>query len=296
MSLKKSHSKNNSGTAGFTNLTRETIHANNKNNNAGLTAAPNTEPIWMGAGNAPITQFQGRPEKSLFTGHELQTKQLQPLYEPIFEAYWVSGIILLIVILFAWLNTGYRKRVRQIFNATLSVRYLNQFLREEYTLAGIASILLSLVFVLVSALFIFQANAEYHFLFLKEKGIVLYFMLCLCVIIVYSIKLISTSFIGFVLNKKNEFSEYILTIFMFNETLGLLLIPVVISIAYVKMIPLSFFYILGGGIIAVTLVYRVLRGIFFGINSPNISKSYLFLYLCALEILPLVVFIKLLIR
>ncbi|HVA98401.1 MAG TPA: DUF4271 domain-containing protein [Bacteroidia bacterium] len=263
---------------------------------SGLTTAPFAEPSWLSAGTQPITNFKGHPEKSLFSGHSLEVKQIQPLYEPIAEAYWISGIILLIAILFVWLNSGYRKRLRQIFEATLSMRYLNQFLREDYTLNGIASILLSLIFILASALFVFQANTAYHFLFLKEKGIELYFIICACIVIIYSIKLITVAFIGFVLNIKKEISEYILTIFMFNETLGLLLIPVVIAIAYIKIIPLGIFYMLGVGIIVVTLSYRLLRGLFFNINNQRISKSYLFVYLCTLEILPLIVFIKLFIR
>jgi hypothetical protein len=71
------------------------------------------------------------------------------------------------------------------------------------------------------------------------------------------------------------------------------MLPVVVGLAFVKQLPTHLFIYTGAGIFVSFLCIRLLRGAIIGFNSIRISKFYLFLYLCTLEILPFVIMVKL---
>jgi hypothetical protein len=63
--------------------------------------------------------------------------------------------------------------------------------------------------------------------------------------------------------------------------------------ACVKDVSPEVFIYSGGSVFVLLLLIRVLRGVLIGFNSIRVSKFYLFLYLCTLEILPFVIMAKL---
>jgi hypothetical protein len=81
--------------------------------------------------------------------------------------------------------------------------------------------------------------------------------------------------------------------FVFINLLGLIMLPVVICLEFVKHVnPVVFIYT-GLFLIIGFLCMRLLRGIVIGMRSNRVSKFYLFLYLCTLEIVPFVILVKL---
>jgi hypothetical protein len=67
-------------------------------------------------------------------------------------------------------------------------------------------------------------------------------------------------------------------------------------LSFLKQIsPLVFIY-LGVAMVSAFMLIRAINTIVLGLgNSSKISKSYLFIYLCALEILPFIIIVKLII-
>ncbi|MBL7890070.1 MAG: DUF4271 domain-containing protein, partial [Bacteroidia bacterium] len=61
-------------------------------------------------------------------------------------------------------------------------------------------------------------------------------------------------------------------------------------------VSIEIFIKIGLYLLALFLFTRMVRGLIIGLNSVRVSKFYLFLYLCSLEILPLIVMIKIFIR
>jgi hypothetical protein len=88
--------------------------------------------------------------------------------------------------------------------------------------------------------------------------------------------------------------EYIFNIFLSANAIGLFLFPVIICLEYAN---ISARYLMNIGLFMLLLFYtiRVLKGIAIAYVSGRFSVFHLFLYLCALEILPLIVLIKLLV-
>jgi hypothetical protein len=121
----------------------------------------------------------------------------------------------------------------------------------------------------------------------------MYSTIAISLIVMYSVKAALIRFSGFVFKTNKESAEYASTMFIFLNILGLFMLPVVTCIAFVKQINPHVFIYVGYFIILSFLCVRLIRGLVIGFNSNRVSKFYLFLYLCTLEIIPLIILVKL---
>jgi len=99
---------------------------------------------------------------------------------------------------------------------------------------------------------------------------------------------------GYLFNLDKEMAAYIFNIFLVNNLLGILLIPIVAVLAFSVTINVTWIIYGSVVLISVAFLYRIIRGFFIGITSPVSSLYYLFLYLCTLEFAPLLVLLKIL--
>jgi len=83
--------------------------------------------------------------------------------------------------------------------------------------------------------------------------------------------------------------EYIQNILIYNLVLGILLLPLLLLIVYTYH---ELFLYIAGGLVLIMIFLRFMRGVAIGLSDPKFSLFHLFLYLCTLEILPLVVAAK----
>lgn len=228
---------------------------------------------------------------SLFEGHLLtKTSEKPQLHFTDFD-FGVASLLLLTFILFVWLYSTNRKRLNQVVKSFYINRITNQLGREELSLGNRVSIFLSLLFIVSFSLFIFQ-TAEYYG-YKHENDFVFFLKLAIGIPLVYGLKILFVRFFGFIFQNQRESGDYSLLIFLFCNVLGLFLLPIVVCMAFVKDVSPEVFIYSGGSVFVLLLLIRVLRGVLIGFNSIRVSKFYLFLYLCTLEILPFVIMVKL---
>ena len=230
--------------------------------------------------------------KSLFQHHLLQTNDFSPKLHIVRDQYWISSLLIIIFILFVWLKIVYGKKFKQILNAFIANRAVSQLLREEQALSNRVSVFLTVIFVLVGSLFMYQIDLFYGWHLLASLGYIYYLKLCLLITVVYFIKVQTVKLLGFIFKTHNQASEYIFNIFLFNKMAGLFLLPIVICLAFMKVISPVFFIYAGVALLALLFLYRCARGLIIAFSNSKISKFYLFVYLCTLEILPLIVLMK----
>jgi hypothetical protein len=96
---------------------------------------------------------------------------------------------------------------------------------------------------------------------------------------------------GAVSGEREVFTEYLLGIYQFYRFNALLIFVVTILISYTTIFPVKSCFIAGVAILTTLYLIRVIRLFIIFINK-NISLFYLILYLCALEILPVVISVK----
>jgi len=242
--------------------------------------------------NATVASFT--TEHSLFTGHSLRLNNLEPVKKPVYSYDWMLGVFLIVLVLFAYIKVTYNKRLREIINAALK-RNPGPIIRDDNVLSQRVSIFLSIVFLLNLSVFIFQVTTYYGFRLFDGDGFVLFIKILLAVLLLNLAKTLLIGLLGFILKLKDDISEYILNMFLFNKTSGLLVAPLLVCIAYFHEFNSRYFIFAAAGIFSISFFKRIIRTTVAGINKLYLSKFYLLLYICTLEIIPLLILFKVII-
>lgn len=232
---------------------------------------------------------------SIFSGHLLAPQATKPTIHYTNYDYLIASVLLLMYIIFVMLYIKNRKRLNQVIKAFYINRFASQLAREEVSVVNRVSVLLSVIFLFSITLFIRQIM-EYYGWFQGVNEMLLFLSILAVVASIYALKFITIKFLGFVFKTPKETDEYALTVLLYINSLGLFLLPIVVCIAFAENVSIEVFIKIGLYILALFLFTRMVRGLIIGLNSVRVSKFYLFLYLCSLEILPLVVMVKIFIR
>jgi hypothetical protein len=88
---------------------------------------------------------------------------------------------------------------------------------------------------------------------------------------------------------KETAKEYIQNILIYNLVTGIILLPLLLLIIYTYH---ELFLYMAGGLILIMIFLRFIRGVAIGLSDTKFSLFHLFLYLCTLEILPIIVAAK----
>jgi hypothetical protein len=229
--------------------------------------------------------------QSFFTLHQLKTKTIQPVPFTKYQPDWILGLLLLCFIILAWTQVYYRKRLRQILMAPFSKRFLNQLVRDgdliserlSLAMGFIYLIAISLFFFLVNQIFLVKSNWNYL------NGFPLFILFTLLVLVFWVLKIGLIRFLAFIFRTRNTSKEYILNILIFNILTGIFFLPFLVFAVYLKSDTALWICAV---IFILFFIFRLIRGFLIGISITKFSYLFLFVYLCSLEILPLIVLLK----
>lgn len=233
---------------------------------------------------------------SIFKNHLLTVKNTESEVHTTSYDYWVTGVFLFLYILFVWMYVSNFKKLTQIIKGFYINRYSNQLSREDLAIGNRVSVFLSVFFICTLTLFISRALSYFGFhpsIFGKNNVGIIDIVIGLVILLTYCIKFATIKLVGYIFQAQKEANEYMMTIFLFCNTLGLFMLPLVICLTFVKQVSPGVFIYTGFVIIAIFISVRFIRGLFLGLHSSEISKLYLFMYLCTLEILPVIIIVKL---
>lgn len=166
--------------------------------------------------------------------------------------------------------------------------------REQLLQNSMASLIMNISFVmsfsLMTTLIIFNG----HLLPINFwEG---YLYMCLFFLGLYIGKYICLTIAGYVFNTNDLVQTYIFVVFLINKVLGILLIPFILILAFAKPY-LHPYAIAGAGLLMVLLIlYRYLFSLTSVRNKLHISSFHFFLYLCAFEILPILILYKFIVQ
>jgi hypothetical protein len=91
--------------------------------------------------------------------------------------------------------------------------------------------------------------------------------------------------------ESDVFNEYLITVYQSYRFSSVLLFGVIILLTYTVLSPVQVYFVFGVIILIIFYLYRVTRLLLIFIKR-NMSILYLILYLCALEILPVLIIVK----
>jgi hypothetical protein len=208
---------------------------------------------------------------------------------------WLVGVLVLTFLLLATVRLVFNKYLRQLIQSTINYSTFSRLLRERYFNLFHASFRLDLIFSLIMALFSYQFISAFK-INLGIKGSFNVYLACVGIVIGYFLaKKFIYYVIGILTESKNEVQEYLFSITVYNRVLGLFLVPVSATIAFIPLSQVEPLLYSGLGIVIIFYLMSLIRGgkIFL---KKQFSISYLILYLCTLEFLPLVLIYNLLLK
>ena len=202
--------------------------------------------------------------------------------------------MLILLLLYAFVINLYPQYFPKLFSqfSQSSLRMMQN--REQLLQNSLASLIMNICFILSFALMATLLIFNKHLLPLSFwQG---YVYICLFFTFLYLGKYLCLAIAGYIFNTRDLANTYIFVVFMVNKVLGILLIPFILILAFAKPVyhPIA---IIGAGALSVLLIlYRYLFSLTSVRNKLHISSFHFFLYLCAFEILPLLLLYKFIVQ
>lgn len=227
-----------------------------------------------------------RVELATVRAGSVKPENIMPQSRFMYTHDWFLGIFLLVTVFFIWIRIFYSKFFATLANALVSFQGSAKLFRERNVLVHRVSIVLDAVYILVMSVFLFEFAV--HFKIAKaEISAFNLFLIFLNAIIFYTLlRRVILRMTGFLFLNQSVFSEYLHNTFVINKGVGIALFPVVIMAQYLPYPLISSVLIFGMIIYLAAFIYKSLRG-YQIIIRKDILLFYLILYLCTLEILPL---------
>ena len=238
-----------------------------------------------------LTGYKQQEIGPFFTQQQPTWGKIQPTWGKKYQPDWIFALLLLGFVLIAWVQFFYRKRLQQVILSPFSKRFMNQLMRDGNLFKERISVAMGAIYFISLALLIFESNE----LILKGhvspflNGISFYLLIIIVLILYWSVKVVLISVVGLVFKTAATTKMYLLNVLVINIITGLLLLPLLVFIIYLKSIVFLYISIT---FFLLTFIFLLIRGFITGLTLTKFSYIFLFVYLCTLEILPLIIFIK----
>jgi hypothetical protein len=251
--------------------------------------------------------FEIRPEEKIYFGdarYQPDTTYVErilwhglkiiPHEKNYFEGDWLTGILFLAFVLLVNVRAGFSKYISSLFQSLVNYPTSFRLFREKNYSMLHGAFRLEALFYIVFSIFIFQVMVlvssnkslfTFSFYGITLGAVISYFL----------IKKLAYLALGSIFTDASGTREFLFNMDNFNRGAGIVLFPVVALIAYFPTEDPMIAVFLG---VLTTLVFYIMllkRGISI-LLKKQFPIFYLFLYLCTLEILPLVLIYKLVVE
>lgn len=238
----------------------------------------------------PVKTFKS-DQRSLFKSQSTENPDLKVVERNYLNVDWITFHLVICLILIAWVQIYYGKRLRQIIKAFGGMRYTNILSKEGNLFRERISIPLFIIYLVSMSLLIYQVTAGQSGIEMSGfKGLKFFSLIILVILILWFIKNTAVRFVGNIFKNHIILSDYMHTNFIFNMVTGLILLPFIIVSVYLPSLAVVY---IGIGLWLVIFFYRFVRELFTGLTYTKFSLFPRILYLCTFEIIPFLIFTKL---
>ncbi len=201
---------------------------------------------------------------------------------------WTLSFILPILLIFGIINFKFSKSLKSLINAGLRYLSAKHLTESRNVVNDNVFIILNLLF-LVNTSFLFTLWAHFNNIkILSLSNYKLFLMFFSALSGIYIIKWLLFNVLDFIFKTKKAFSSYINTIFLYNKIYGIVLIPIISLIPFVEPHITKWLFLTSFILLLINYLARILRGLKIALIN-KVSILYLILYLCTLEIFPLLI-------
>ncbi|MCB0400861.1 MAG: DUF4271 domain-containing protein [Flavobacteriales bacterium] len=199
---------------------------------------------------------------------------------------WQTVLLLITFFLLAFVkafnSTRFHESVKALFNYDVA----EEIVREEKVFFHQVNLITTLIHLITVSLLIFYMRGSIAVDLASDFTLYLFIVVFVCVL--YLMKYTVSKVLFFVFNDIGIANEYIFNVSLYNGLLGSALIPVLSLLYFTPFEPHIVLNYLLVPLLLLVFSWRLLRLFVIG-KEKGISYFYIFLYICTLEILPLVV-------
>jgi hypothetical protein len=258
----------------------------------GVTAMPDSATLQAGAVKMGDSVMWNHPMMASKT--VISDIELPHIMESQTADFYLLLFLCLMLGLIRFIDTRYFLNLwRAFWNPTLS----NRQLKDQLQGSGLPDILMNIFFTISCGSYIYYVV---RFFTPHHSGIIAPSLLIIMLIagtgLIYLAKYAAIRFSGWAFRVEGITDHYLFNVFLINKVLGITLIPFIIILAFADHDWAQQVVIISFIVSGILLLNRYLRswqvfGTFF-----HFSKFHFFMYLCASELLPLAVLMKLLVK
>jgi len=217
------------------------------------------------------------------------TEKIKPAPSSRFK-FWV---IIISLVLLTLLFVLYNSLVSKAYRGFLNENFLKMIHRTEGRIVSIPYLLLYVLYFISGATFIYLLSEHFGWIVFKEP--LKQFMLCFVGLgLVFLVKHLTLMILSVVFPFSKAVRQYSFTIVIFNIILGICLLPFNLFIAFTAPALAQGLIYLVLFLILIFYIFRSFRGLLIATSYLSVHKFHFFMYLCAVEIAPVLLLVALL--
>lgn len=206
---------------------------------------------------------------------------------------WIIGIIIALFVVLAAIRISYPNETLVMFQGFYNNRVLAQISKEDNLFNSWPFIFLYLLFGFTIGMFLFLVS-KFTRLGGVTEGINLYIAFSVSVLILFTVKIVTVRFLGFLFDISRLVREYVSILYLSYFNAALLFLPIVLIMAFSSRLLAKYYIVFAFILLVGIFILQFLRAGSSIFKTYSLSKFYLILYLCALEIGPILILIKIL--
>ncbi len=203
--------------------------------------------------------------------------------------YLLCGLLLFL----AFIRLVFSRYFRNIFRLFFQPTFRQKQTREQLLQNNLPSLLLNLFFIFSAGTYITFLLQHAHLTDISFWWLLLYTNAALLTL--YLGKFIFLSFAGWVFNVKEATKAYIFAVYLINKIMGVILIPFTLLIAFSQPSVINVSITVSLLFILILYIYRFLVSYAPVRREVKVNVLHFFFYICAFEIIPLLLIYKTLI-
>ncbi|MCK5136873.1 MAG: DUF4271 domain-containing protein [Bacteroidales bacterium] len=204
---------------------------------------------------------------------------------------WLFFYLFVLLGFLAWIRLYYGNILMQTVQASTNFQVATRMFKDNSMLQKqLDNILYSFYFLSVAFLLYLMEN-RLHLSPYGLQGGRLYLFNIALLLGAFLARIVLSNLSGFLFNSNRVFREYLYNIFIFNKLLGIAILPLLLFMVYTTGRVQEIFHWMALMTVALIVVMRLIRIVVFSLKK-DVLIFYMFLYLCALEIVPLALLYK----
>lgn len=219
-------------------------------------------------------------------------KQIKPIYSN--NSYWKIWFILSLILYIALIRLSSPRNFEESAFLVFDMFFLSAIHGIKDAKFSWISVHLFIIYILSFSLILNQFF-EYNQIFNEFEYNFLIWMIAAAIACIYLIKFLVYIIVGYLLNDMISSTKMIVNTIQISSFLSFVLLLFSMFYIYLNGLQLTqtiFFAMVG--IFFTAIIYRIIRYLLNQISNSTLPFFYLFIYLCALEISPWLIFIKIL--